>query len=244
MYGTMYKRRSYNGRSSRGFRPSMHSRTKAPVRRRKQAFSGCGLPSLRGNVFSNSKLQVVEFRRWTNETQYSLLQSSTSVGNELSFGGAFKLGDIINVAEMKSMFDQYKITGVSFYYYPDINTNDWGVTGTAHNVRPTIYASFDPDDSVTTTLAVIKERSDTRRYDAFMKQRWFVKPKPILAINFTEDASVQVNGGAYNGWLDMNNTNTSHYGLKLLMHIPQSTSDQPFKFRVVARYYFKCRGVR
>ena len=242
MYGTMSKRRSYNGSGRRGYRRPMHTRTKAPVRRRRQ-MACAPLPRLRGNTYSNSNLQEVSFRRWTTDSQHSLTQSATGTGAELFFGGFFKLSDVVVPADFTSLFDQYKITGVQYVYYPDITENDWGVTGNG-NVRPALYASFDPDDADSTTLEQIRQRSDCRRLDAFRKQTFWIKCRPTVAVNFRQDAMVQVNGGPYNGWIDLVNTNVAHFGLKLVMSIPPSSSTQPFKWRVTARYYFKCKGVR
>jgi len=233
MYGSMFKRRSYNVRSRRGGRPSMHTRTKK---------NRYGVPRS-GNVWSGKNLQLVPFQRWTDESDDQLVPVP---GNnvEKSIGGSFQIDEIKALSEFSTMFDLYRIKYVEVIYTPSFNVNDWPTTG-GGNVRPFLWVSFDPDDALAATSSAIKERGDCKLYDAFRRHRWIVKPKPLTRL--VSAGGTTFRGGPYNGWIDMADTNVPHYGLKILVQIVStaaSTSVVPFTWSVQKRYHFDCKGIR
>jgi len=201
------------------------------------------LPRLSNNL-SQRQLQIVPFRRWTDEFQFELTPKTSNA--EVALTHDFILNRVLGSSEFTTLFDQYRITAVQCIYRPNPNVNDMSRTGHTP-VRPELWICFDPDSNTDTGTAAIKQRGTAMWKDGLQIHKWWVHPKPLNAIQRTSDPSEGIaTGGSNDGWIDMSNPNVVHYGCAIWIQIPASPADAvvPFTGSMLYRYFFECRGTR
>lgn len=165
----------------------------------------------------------------------------------------FKLSDVPNQSEFSNLFDQYIITGVMFQIKlttnPDANYIPSQSTNGACNFYPTIWYVPDHDDSGTVTLPQIKEFEKVRHKVLYPNRETNIMLRPTTLqqiYNTATTAGYAVNRNRE--FLDMATPNIPHYGLKFVIDFEgvtmPSTTDQRYNFKINAKYFFKCKGVR
>jgi len=180
----------------------------------------------------------------TSASGWSLTGASIDINNTYQFGGAmqFQLDQCLEHADFNLLFDRYKITGVKVTLIP-LGTYSASSSSGATNFTnfPTIAIAVDNDDaSLPTSWNNVAVKQDCR----IQKLN-----KPIsVYIHKPKIASAVYNGAttAYTqktGFIDMNNDNVPHYGLKFwirecdLPNVPGSVVGANSLFRVVTKFY-------
>jgi len=166
----------------------------------------------------------------------------------LSFG--FTLDDLPNVTEFSTLFDQYRILMVKFtikminvpeaYYIP----NATGITSA--NIYPTIWISTDHDDTAVATVAQLKEYARVKHKVLSPNREVSIMCRPSVLIQAYRTAVSTGYATSFKQWLDMAQTNTRYYGVKMAIDFegfapPVGTA---YQFSINAKYYFQCKGVR
>lgn len=176
---------------------------------------------------------------------------------EYDFAGEFKFSDITGAAEYGALYDRYMLTCVimkiRIINNPNatakLNFNGPGgdpnyMTGT--NWFPRLYSCPDYDDAVTETVTQLKERARTSM--RVLKPNSYLKYviKPAVAIQTYRTALASGYSPKWKQWLDMNQTDVPHYGIKFAMDMSgiDPVDANPYKLEIEKIYYFKCKDVR
>jgi len=239
-------------------------RNGAPARRRRATFR----KRITRKRFTRGKrgrtLPNYSFHRWVTGLNGVSVNSSTctydGTTSILTYTGTteslaamnFIFDDLPSKTEFTTLFDSYMITGVmlqikminnpdAVYYINSNNTS----SGNQSNWYPTIWYVTDHDDSTVTSLAALKEYAKVRHK--------VLRPNSELNIMLRPSTLSQVyrtaltTGYAENRkrqWLDIANTDIPHYGLKFAIDYEGLAPATAYKFKINAKFYFKCRTVR
>lgn len=163
--------------------------------------------------------------------------------------------DLVQSTDFSSMFDQYRITKVTFSIQMVTNPDSAAYTNAIANVNtanipltnwfPKLWYVVDHDGGATETISSIKERQGVRCR--------ILQPNRELRISFmpkcrtlTYSTSTSTGYAPKNIKIDMTDVNVEHYGLQCVFDSngidPSDT--YPFKFTIERKIYFTCYGVR
>lgn len=187
----------------------------------------------------------------TYDTSTSVLVQTNGV-QTCQFALDFRLSDIPNQGEFSVLFDNYIITGVMFQIKlitnPDANYIPSQSTNGACNFYPTIWYVPDHDDNATVTLAQIKEFEKVRHKVLYPNRETNVMLRPTTLAGIYNGVTTGYAVNKRRAWLDMANPSIPHYGLKCVIDFEgitmPATTDQRYNFKINAKYFFKCKGVR
>jgi len=166
------------------------------------------------------------------------------------FSLAFKLADIPNVSEFTALFDSYMLTGVMLQFKLIDNPGADFITGdpTTYNklnFYPTIWYTSDHDDNNNVSLPAIKEfervRHKVLRPNAELNI--MLRPTTLQQLYRTSVTTAYANNYKRQ-WLDMAQTDTTHYGFKSVIDLEGLAPSASFRIKVNAKYFFKCKNVR
>lgn len=185
----------------------------------------------------------------TYNTGTSVL-TATSANASCSFSLKFTIADLPNYTEFSSLFDSYMITGVLLQVKMIHNPNS--VTGlndntvnTANNWYPTVWYVSDHDDSDTITLPQIKEFEKVRHKVLQPNRELNVMLRPTTLTQIYRTAATTSYANNYKRtWLDMAQTDTPHYGIKMVFDFEGLTPTASYSFKINAKFYIKCKSVR
>jgi len=217
---------------------------------RKSSLAMSGMFVNRGryaNVSLKPENRVYQYSRYATGA-YDM----TCTGTEWGFAQAFKFDQIRVPADFTSLYDQYRINGVSVRIMLITNpdgvwqTNVNPAVGTPTNWFPVLWYLTDLDDDVAPTLDNIREKQGVKclRLKPNTVHKIFIKPR-VLTPSYKSGVTF---GYSLSGpkWIDMVNTDVQHYGLKGVIDTlginPLDTA--PFQVRIEHKYYFSCRGVQ
>lgn len=177
--------------------------------------------------------------------------------NGLFLARAYEISfsDLVASTEFSALFDQYRITKVTYTIQMVNNPNSAAYTNAApyvNNANPTlvnwypkVWYVVDYDGGSTETIATIKERQGVRCR--------ILQPNKELRISFrpkcrtlTYSTSSSTGYAPKNIKIDFTDTNVEHYGLQVVFDSNgvDPNDDYPFKFIVERKVYFTCYGVR
>lgn len=164
--------------------------------------------------------------------------------------------DLISATEFSNLFDQYRITKVTYSIQMTTNPNSIQVTNASGNGindtriqntnwYPKVWYVVDHDGGTTETISTIKERQGVRCR--------ILQPNREIRVSFrpkcrtlTYSTSSATGYAPKNIKIDMTDTNVEHYGLQVVFDSngldPSDT--YPFRFTVERKVYFTCYGVR
>lgn len=160
------------------------------------------------------------------------------------FAYAPKLADLPNAAEYVALFDQYKIRKCVFTFEPCFTGNDInGIVnaGPANAMSPFIGSYIrvvkDYDDSV-----ILTSEDDYFEYDNLISFPCFGKSKKItLYLKIKLDADGLQDISSKPPWIDLDNINVDHFGIKTYAPITNTVS-QYIECRVICTIYFSCKN--
>nr|WPR18751.1 MAG: capsid protein [Owegonang virus 11] len=169
---------------------------------------------------------------------------------------AFCFSDVGNLTEFTSLFDRYMITGVqmSFQLINNPNADDprganiGGGAADSLGVYPKLWYAIDHDDASVTTLAQLKEYGNVKC--RVLKPNATIKiyvPYPRVSSLVSQTSGAQPAGVGKPQWLDCGYPNIEHYGLKTVIDtngIASTSTNFPFRVKMEAKYYFRCKDVR
>lgn len=172
----------------------------------------------------------------------------------LNYGAiAPRLFDIPQHAEYTAMYDQYKITGLKFKFIPLQNTANVARIDAANNSYPNtqlpyLYVVIDNDDNNNiTTINDMLQYQNVKYVPCYKKMNRYIVPTTLGRVFETAV------GDGYTTkrrqWLDCDDTDIPHYGIKWLLSSATPTgAANPFAgatmYNVFVTYYIKFRTVR
>lgn len=162
----------------------------------------------------------------------------------------FAFAALPSVSDFTSLYDQFKITGIKHTIMLR-STNLSGLetnNSSYHPGMPYMYWVVDRDDnSAPLTLDELREYSAAKMFQFDTGRRtWSVyfKPNTLAAVDYL--GSPNSRSIMFNKWIDMSNTGTQYYGLKIGIKMPVNgiISLPKAYFDVETTYYFTCRQAR
>lgn len=197
---------------------------------------------------------------WTDTslpfTLYPGTGTSPTPTVEWPISWGFCFDDIANNSEFTALFDRYMITGVlmTFQLVNNPNADDprganiGGGATDSLGIYPKLWYAKDTDDNNITTLAQLKEFGNVKY--RILKPNTVVKiwvPFPRVTTAAYQSGGVQPSVVAKPQWLDMSYPRTVHYGLKTCIDtngIAATSTSNPFRVKMEAKYYFRCKDTR
>lgn len=201
-------------------------------------------------AFSDSS-SLVNVTNCTYDLVDSIL-TATAASKTCALSLGFQLNDIPNVSEFTTLFDSYMITGVMLQIKminnPDSNNstnNDPANSGQLANFFPTIWYVADHDDNANMSLAAIKEFAHVRHkvLRPNSETNIMLRPTTLTQVYRTALTSGYVENRKRQ-WIDIANPNVPHYGSKLVFDFEGLAPAATYKFKINAKYFFKCKNVR
>lgn len=187
-----------------------------------------------------------KFVRYTAANSFQCAYPNT----ELDQASFLTFNGLVNYTEFTPLYDRYMITGIQYSFQllnnPDAVNDPAGSSNTTTTFYPKLWWCPDYDDSGAEPLSSLYQRTRTRH--AVMQPnreiKVFIKPA-VLAQTY---ASATSTGYApkWNNWIDMDQVNVPHYGLKWVFDCNgiATATGHPWYLRVETKVYFKCKDVR
>lgn len=161
--------------------------------------------------------------------------------------------DLVQSSDFSNMFDQYRLTKVTFTVQminvptslQPPNTAITLANGQTTNWYPKVWYVVDHDGGSTETISSIKERQGVRCRILQPNKELRISFKPMCR-TLTYSTSSSTGYAPKNIKIDMSDTNVEHYGLHMVFDSNglDPTDTYPFKFVVERKVYFTCYGVR
>lgn len=184
---------------------------------------------------------------WTKDNSLNVTTPSSDDFGTVQLGGAFRfmLSSVLENTDFSNLFDRYKLTGVKLKIL--FQSNISGVSGVgARSLLPIMNYSFDGDD------ATAPPGRNTIQVKTYCKEKILNGNRPF-SIYIKPRISKLVYAGlttsAYSSekpvWLDMNNMDVEHYGLKFWINNWLADTDASSqKLTIQPIYYFACRDTQ
>lgn len=181
---------------------------------------------------------------FTGNANASSYVSGTGFTNtyDVGIGLPFKLGAVIDPADLTSMFDRYRIIGVKLKFMFDIN--DANITGAG--VLPWITLAQDYDDALQPAneqTVLTKQYAKSKRLDKPFSI--FLRPKPQLMIG--QQAGTVGNSGVPNStdlYFNCTDTEVVFYGLKAFIRGWYSPAGAQSMLRIQPTYYLSLKDTQ
>lgn len=136
---------------------------------------------------------------------------TTTAGVDTFTGLNFKISQLPQFNEFTVLYDQYKINGVKLEIVPQFDSANVGAIGT--NVVSQNFLINDYDDStVPTTMDTLLQNQTVKRSSSTRIMKHYIRPCVAQQIFNTGITSTY---GARRGFVDCNNADTEHYGVKI-----------------------------
>lgn len=219
----------------------MRRPVRRPQRKRVKVMGG------RKRTVNKVRRQVHMFKRTaylgTVTASISALGVATPVANAYSF----QLNQLPSVGDFGNLFDQYKITGVKLTLTPALSE---GILSPLNNTATAlgyskVHSVIDYDDSqAPTSEDLLLEYGSLKSTAPFQTHTRFIKPKVLHEIYRSAiSTSYAPKSGTY---LDMNNTDVPHYGLKVWISAPNTPAGTAasIAYKVYQTLYFTCKNTR
>jgi len=181
----------------------------------------------------------------TPSTNVFATGTAATVNGNLALGLSFlfRLQDVLNPGEFTTLFDSFKINGVSLAM--ENMTGNHVNTGAGISVIPEIYHVLDYDDATpppTQATTQQYENCKQKRLEQTKKlTRYFVPKVADLAFK-TSGTTVGFTHRNKNPWVDCVNSDTEHYGLKMWINNIDPVQGTTIRFQFL--YYLSFRTVR
>lgn len=256
----MPKRRgSYQLRSSKRRKFTRSRKWKKSIRRTRSRSNRFPTYKFHRYITSVTKYGAVTGSNttWTDASLPFTLYPGTVGGDSFPIAWAFCFSDVGNLTEFTNLFDRYMITGVQMTFQlvdnPDAEAprgaNIGGGAATNLSIYPKLWYVIDHDDATVTTLAQLKEYGGVKC--RILRPNTLIKiyvpfPRTTLQL-YQTSGGAQPAGVGKPQWLDCGYPNIEHYGLKTcidLNGVTSTSTSNPFRVKMEAKYYFKCKDVR
>lgn len=182
-----------------------------------------------------------------------------TVANESTAQGLFRsftLDDCLQVAHYKELFEYYRIDKVviEFRYkgattpaYTSVPATNTG-TQPAYNqeikneINPVLYFKVDHNDASADTLNTMKESMRTREHQFTNdKPNFTIQIKPAILAEAYKTALTSAYRPKWKQWIDTNDSNVPHYGLKAYCVAGQANNPNMGAIEVQQKIYFSVK---
>lgn len=161
--------------------------------------------------------------------------SSSAVADQF---GAFSYSLVLlpDYAEFTNLFDEYMIYKVTMRFLP-LGVDSVNSTTL---VKPLFYLMIDKDDDATPSSVNQFYENPTTRYSIAGKQHK-ISLYPMFSRAVYQSA-LATGYGTGRGFLDCSNASIPHYGVK--WYLGPSVIANACTYKIIVKYYIRCRGVR
>lgn len=207
-------------------------------------FSNNNAVDAAGAMFSF--IQGAAFVSMTPATPANL---DAAANNAVQFGGTlkFSLAQLVAVADITALFDNYRIKKVRLQFSYSSNSADVNMV-TSTLTLPLMDYAFDPDDSVQPSSQTAVQEIETCKTKRLGHEVFYLDVYPRAQQVIGTAAGASAVGGLLptKTWLDCQSTNVEHYGVKFwLRHWPYPAAAGNSKQAVLTitpTYYIECRN--
>lgn len=217
-------------------RSKLYRRRRLPTgARRPRSYYGKTAPMVRG--IRGAMRGIYGYKQIVlNPTALGPISLAAASGDFLA-GYNFQLSQVGgNVGPFTALYDQYRIAKVVWQLVPKWNVSDVNTTAGGGNL-PMIATCIDYDDSNTPpNYGDVLQRQNAKIHRGAKIITRVFKP----CANFVVDATTGALNAKQSPWLDVQNINVPHYGVKLAIQGPAVALD----FDVIVKYYLQFRQVR
>lgn len=190
--------------------------------------------------------RVYSFSRWA-ATPTNLSLTATATGR----AETFSLDQLVSPSDFTTLYDRYRITTVVMYIQlisnPDSNSylNQTSISNQA-NWYPKLWYAADYDDSATPAKTDLQQYQNVKCVILQPNKRLKLVVRPAILVEAYRSSVLTSYCPKWRQWVDMVQTDTPHYGLKLLFDTNGIDPDDtyPFKVSIEYKYYFQCKDVR
>lgn len=191
------------------------------------------------------KYNVHMYKRYGTATLIAATQPTTSYNNVITFD----LSQVRSPAELTTLYDQYKITGVKVMFKLVTNSDsNLGLNSTtasaAANFYPTLMWCRDYDNNTVEMPNDLRERNNTQMAVLKPNSMISVFVRPALRNQVYLDGVTTATSPVWDQWLDCSASNVPHYGLKYAIEMNGLTTVQDFYMRIEYVYYLKFKNAR
>lgn len=158
--------------------------------------------------------------------------------NFYAAGYDFQLAHVPQVSEFTNLFDQFMLTKIVCQFHLKYDSSAQTPTG---SIFPLMWICTDHDDVVApANVNEMRERQRTRRLVLYPNKVLTHSISPSTLTEIYHTALTTSYSPQYKKWLDLNQSSTPYFGLKIF--IDNLPSNQSVDFECT--YYFACKGVR
>lgn len=180
------------------------------------------------------------------------LNAATPSSYYWSQGQRYQLTDIPNVTELSTLFDRYRICGISYKFLPFSNDPATAsLTSNSGSVGLLIHSALDWDDDSAPAASdagidVLRQYPSYRVVNMAQKRvfKRFIKPKMLLS-SVNSAGTYAGNRVVRSSYVDMASVVIPHYGHKMVLEWYSPTNASvTYNFKQEITYYFACRDLR
>lgn len=151
---------------------------------------------------------------------------------------AISFSQIANSAEFSALYDQYKLNLVKLQFWLRV---DPGAQTAAAAVMPKLYWFRDMDDNVPASQTEMRERAHCKIAVLRPDRPITIFIKPNVLQEVYRGVGTTSYSPKFGQWLDMTNTDVTHYGIK--WNIDNLTNTN-YYVDIESTYYFQCKNTR
>lgn len=149
-----------------------------------------------------------------------------------------RLSYLPNATEFSNLYDQFMITYVVHRFFLEV---DPSAQTASTAIAPKLFYVRDQDSLGLLTLDELRERSNCKIKVLRTDRPIIIKYKPNLLQEVYRGAISTTYSPKWNTWIDMSNTDASHFGL--IWAIDNFTNTN-YKLSVQTKVYFACKNTR
>lgn len=212
-----------------------------PQRKRTKVMGG------RKRTINKVRRQVHVFKRTAYLGTITSSINALGVPAPVAVGYAMSLGQLPNVADFTSLFDQYKITGAKITLTPalteGINSPLFGQNVALGFSR--VHSAIDYDDNgAPASEDSLLEYGSHKSTAPFQTHSRYIKPKVLHEVY--RSALTTAYSPRASTYLDMSTTDVPHYGLKVWISAPNAPAGvaAQISYKVYQTLYFTCKNTR
>lgn len=190
--------------------------------------------------------------------RYGTTETITMQTAEVNLAATFDFSKILNYTEFTALYDRFCIDkvvmSIKMISNPDATayTNVAGGVGVGAaavnntNIFPVMIYCPDYDNANTETYAQLKERSRSKMVILEPNKFHYMSLRPAVSNTYYGVALASAFGPKWGAWIDEQNAQTPHYGMKLAITTPglAPSSDWPYRFHLETLYYFRCKDIK
>lgn len=190
------------------------------------------------------RIGYFKIMRWSSKEAGGTNVHLSIVGNDTIFSGSsatfFTMFDTNAYTELVNLFDNYTIPLIQYRWVISRNP-DYATAAGNKGLYPRLVWTHDFNDSAPISRDLIYQRSNMKEAyftDSYQKTRWYTL-KPATLIQMYESATSTAYQPRWKQWLDTNDSQTPHYGLKYAW----DNCFTGLTIRLEAKIYIECKGI-